>query len=177
MKKFLKITVILFGIFCVYLYIQNTKLSERAVAVGQVRSQTIKEINKKFGAVCGATDGGGVYGVESIGMSFKIPENMEINDARKIIVESAQIFLNNINSSTKLKKHMVKYPFEPKDIHLLFFTKNRNKEELGAFDLFLGNVSYDMRVLEKPHSFEVIHEESFEEALKIVETQKELKTL
>ena len=175
MKKFLKVSVVFAGIFFAYLYVHNTKLSERELAEQQVDWQTIKEINKKYEAICVSTGGGGVCGARFLSLAFNLPKDLDdidINTARTMIVDAAQIFLNNINTSTKLKKHMIKYPFETEDIHVAFYTKTFDVGKLSIISSYLGNVYYEVNDSSPAHS-SVIFEETFEEALKIVETQKE----
>ncbi len=98
-------------------------------------------------------------------------EKLDMNNARKKLILCAEEYLNEINTNEELKKYLYKHPFTNKEIYfcISFFESNgqRLKDEYITSCALDEDIIY-YTVEYSDGSFERIHEETYEEALGIV---------
>lgn len=151
-------------------------------SMNQVVLKTQKEIEKTYDAKISAVGSGAAHGVYSMTMNFSIQKNLSVDKARRLMVDCAQCFLENINSNTTLRPYLVEYPFPPSRISMSFWITDgtydpiRTPGILKSISLDDGIIRYNtvskkgvVRVGDKAV---LMHEETFEEAKRIVENEK-----
>ena len=157
----------------------TSRLSEKELAVNIVQNKASETIASSFEIIpCGS---GGImqYEIKGLSLHFQSFRAIDLNSARKLIVESSQIFLNEVNSSEAIRPYLEEYPFPPSriDITISFHNSNNKSAEInkiafarirnGKVECFYGdpNLCFDKIALE----------ETYKEALAKVEEAKWLK--
>ncbi len=113
--------------------------------------------------------GGMMYEIENLHLSFLSFDNQKLFQARDLIVFSIRLFLKNINTNEKIRPYLKSYPFTSKNISIFINIQNADTS-INGVALTANKIVYDVPGKEK--TFEQIHEETYEEALKIVESEK-----
>ena len=171
MKKFIIIFVIIlfvFGLWGINRILEFDKPSERSKLTDKVTIVTAKEIYKRLELKCVGTGGGDAHDVRMLFMAFKSYEPFDIQKGRKLIVECVTEYLKNINANEPLRSYLHNYPFLPENIKMVIFGPNLIEDlpNLKSVSLREGTIEYRIeRSLDSP--LENIHEETFQEALKI----------
>ncbi|KPK33082.1 MAG: hypothetical protein AMS24_02180, partial [Chlamydiae bacterium SM23_39] len=99
-------------------------------------------------------------------------EPYDIDKARELLVYAAEVFLNEFNSFEKIRPYLANYPFTSKNIDLSIFfhdEKNNSYASPHLTYVFLGygeTVNYVKK--NENNQFQTVHEETYEEALAIV---------
>jgi len=118
--------------------------------------------------------GGSMLGIDACSLDFSYyrDKGVEIEEARKDIVEVACKYLKFINQKKELRPFLINFPFDPSNIEIAFFVhdKEGNKVPQGSLILIQavnGKISYYVAPFEVKS--EPILEETFEEALQKVQ--------
>lgn len=99
---------------------------------------------------------------------FNVEALPNIDYARRIEVQSLQDFLYFINSEDGIQKYLVEYPFKIKFIKVSFISKDL-QNGLSSVSNFENEIRYRKYKLDESIGpSDVVHEETFEEALKIL---------
>jgi hypothetical protein len=111
--------------------------------------------------------------IRMLSISFNYYKSVGIEEARELIVPAVTTFLNEINSNEEIRSYLKNYPFEAKNIEVVIFIcepdgRNVRPDQLSAITARNGIVSYK---IDNPESklFAVVHQETYEEALQILE--------
>ncbi len=136
--------------------------------------KTVSErLNKKYGlkliAIGGGEDKDGVWLLSA--MYQRIDSKMtEIEEARKIILDCTEEFLNAANHDAEFRPYMQIYPFTPKNLEISILNYDENHREvhfpfISAFSINYGFISYKSLgpELKLPYAQKVT--ETYEEAL------------
>ena len=114
-----------------------------------------------------------MYNVKKLHIEFISDQSIDIKKGRKLIIYCAQKFLHNINSNKEIRPYLYSSPFGFKDIDIALYFNDKDslkKNTLNTISMFYGKISYD--VSDEVAVLKTIHTESYEEALKIVEKEK-----
>ncbi|NGX64035.1 MAG: hypothetical protein KR126chlam6_01459 [Candidatus Anoxychlamydiales bacterium] len=114
-----------------------------------------------------------MYDVKKLAISFVCNYEINMKEGRELIVYSVHKFLSNINSNEQIRPYLNEFPFQVKDIDIAISFKVREKIKKDSIDfvsIYYGKVFYD--ISDKEEVLKTIHEETYEEALKIVESEK-----
>lgn len=138
--------------------------------------QAQEDIEKRFKVACCAYGGGKVGGLQYLSLNFSLSKNCSIEEARRIIVEGAVIFRNNIDSVRMLRPVIGSYPFLIERLGLVFFLNDPEthrdfpRGSLMKVKIFNGKVLY--QTCNECNKIYSLYEEPFEEALRIVEEER-----
>lgn len=107
--------------------------------------------------------------IQAMDMSFEFYQEIDLIQARKLIVCVIYEYLSDINSSKELKPYLHEYPFTAKNIEIRIWIYNSDKSRLPAENIYYissinGMLEYYIR--SEPH--QPVYEETYEDALKIV---------
>ena len=173
MRKIMKHAIVSTMLFMVFLLnprmmsaIDCDRLADR------VSMDTAKVLEEKYHVQLIGTGGGAMHGVEQLSLSFEISPPVSIHQARKIAVDSAEIFLGKINSDKALRPYLAEYPFPVSRINLNFFVKNasmyKTSETLSVFGLVFcrkrKQMMVDYAVYDKEMVSKEVLVERYEEA-------------
>ena len=136
-------------------------------------NKTANELKKEKRLHLIGHGGSMMYDVKKLGISFVSIDEITIEEGRKLIQYCAQKLLSNINSNKQIRPYLNTVPFEVKDIDVAISFRERDTEKNYSIDfisMHYGKIIYD--ISDKEEVLKTIHEETYEEALKIVESEK-----
>jgi len=116
---------------------------------------------------CG-TGGGCLYNIRMLALSCNYHKEIEIGEARQLLVKAGILFLKTANEHEKARPFFANNPFGLKNIELRFFLQRKDGSEFGpdklsCICLLDGKLTYDiMPTINRP--FITVYEETFEEA-------------
>jgi len=171
-KRFIILAICLSGVFVLTNYNFFSKEPEKVVLKRKVMARTIKKLKKEKNLYCIGFGGFGVKVVEMSALSFVHEgEPYDIDKARELLVYAAEVFLNEFNSFEKIRAYLANYPFTSKNIDLtIFFNDEKNYGYIAPhlIYVYLGQGGIVKYVVDENNQFKKIHEETYEEALAIV---------
>jgi len=102
-----------------------------------------------------------------MGFQFRKPVSLEM--ARKLLIDSIQEYLSEINSSEKIRPYLHNYPFTAQNIQIKIFFCNPDGSEVAPDQINVasaveGKMFYYIDYSEK-HTLKEIHKETYEEAV------------
>lgn len=111
-----------------------------------------------------------------IGIHFQILRVLDKDEGRKILMDSIEVLLNEINSDLNLKPYLNEYPFTVNNIEIEIFTyfpdaKFAYYPNIGIFSLNRGQIKFLSLPAEKSYGYASREVETYEEALKIIKTK------
>lgn len=115
--------------------------------------------------------------IEGISLDFHLQKNVNIEEARKLLVGSVEELLHRINNDVGIRPFLHNYPFTNNNLWFSIGFKDKNNKfvlppNIAMASLILGKISYGLEDLKEPLLFDEIHEETYEEALKIYQSEK-----
>jgi hypothetical protein len=147
---------------------KNFEISELDYTSNQVIVDFAKKMQKKELHACGLggrEDKGKVMDFEVV---FQYGKVLDIPTARGLIVETILLFVDEINNNEAVRKYLHHYPFTPHDVIVAILPDcSSSDEEDSDFvrtSAQLGRISY----YGKKNPYVDLHEETFEEARKIL---------
>lgn len=139
--------------------------SKQALAT-EVFNQTILQLREKGLRACGYGSGM-MYQIRMLALSFDYYKEIDINEARELLITAATVFLNNVNMHDLIPPFLQNYPFAPKNIEIRIYIykpdgKSPDAGKLAVASIIDGNLRF--KIMSDEQKLEIIHEESFEEA-------------
>ncbi len=146
------------------------RMSDRMV------SKYVKEIKKEYGFQVDVIGGGMMGAVNLVTIGFAVQQNVDKNQGRRIAVECVEKLLKKYNENEQIRPFLKNYPFDTSNIkmYLSFIDENRDRVDKKYIALItIGNnvVCYSKYDPETKWFFDD-QEESYDEALRIVEAEK-----
>ena len=122
--------------------------------------------------------GGGMMGdIYCIAGSFQFFHPVTQMEARQLLVDAVDVYLQEINSNKVVRPYLHEYPFPVKDIEIRVWIKNPDRPNVAADQIeymsaINGVLCYDLP--DKPGSYKnnLLHEETYEEAVQILQNQR-----
>jgi hypothetical protein len=141
--------------------------SEKGRIASEIRSQTARKLEAEMGLIPFGFGGQMMGQIERLCLTFQYRHPVNIENARRILVQAGSKFMNEINSNEKVRQYLSNYPFEPKNIEIKIVLKKTNgskveKGELALIALRDGMLQYNFN--DSDYSFKTI-EETYEQAL------------
>lgn len=148
-------------------------------------NNTVKILSKRYQLKCMGFGEAAFHGpYTEMSLSFQIDRPLSKDEGRKMLLDAAQEFLKAINSNEQLKPYLDPSPFEINSIVITIFPNEPDGRDvfypnIAVFKLIQGNITYksDTPKGQNKGSFFLRETESYEEALKIVESQKDQNAL
>jgi hypothetical protein len=142
-----------------------------------------KEMKKDFGLVFIGSGGRMSEDVDAISVRFLAYQRAGIEEARELEVKSTEKLLKMINEHKKIRSYLREYPFVSKRVNVSISFKDPNNRRyvdgsVAVVSNVNGKVYYDKAEPSKTDITEELidmHEETYEEALKIVNEGKNMK--
>jgi hypothetical protein len=148
---------------------QKVSLKERTA--DSLMNSYSRELQKKNVYLAGS--GGAMYDkITSLMLQYDKIARLDIEETRKLYIESVAGFINKVDNCAEIQPFLKDHPFTYKNVGfgIGFFDKNHKfvpPPYISYVSLIKGDVLY--RVYhEETGRFEVVHQEPYEEAFKIV---------
>ncbi len=139
--------------------------SKQSLAI-EVRNQTILQLREK--GLCAFGYGSRMmYQIARLSLDFNYYKEIDINEARELLMTSGRVFLKNVNSNELIPPFLQNYPFEPENIEVAIYVRKPNgrqpdTDKLAIVTLIDGILKY--KIMPDEYSLETIYQETFEEA-------------
>lgn len=174
----------------------------------EITNAFARDMKKKYGLVCVGSGGRMANGVNAFCLRFHAYRRATVEEAREMLVTSAQMLVDRVNAHEKIRPYLNEYPFTWRgaDIQIAFHNRQGNTTYYLDGSVALaqigerattrkGFLAYDKAELQKKKGVDFIDfdgtvelgkvterevfvdimEESYEEALKIVEEKQAAK--
>ncbi|NGX36948.1 MAG: hypothetical protein K1000chlam2_00094 [Chlamydiae bacterium] len=149
----------------------QSEIPEPDLTVHQIMDDTIEILQKKYNIhPCGI----GMNGkFEYLEISFEVRRPLEKDEAREMLFDCADEFLKKINSNEKIRPYLKNYPFDLKNVGIVFFIKNIDRRDLFDPNISVSlthhsGVVYFTNDPENTFRYKKTYKETHEEALKLV---------
>ena len=145
--------------------------------VNEVTNEFIEKASKKYGIKVYGSGGSMPFDVLNIEVYFSVKKRGTIKEARELIINLKEMFVQIINDHEKLRPYLRIYPFtiDRAEVILSFCDKNgfQYKDRSPCFVLLgKGKKIYYMCLNKLGNKHENLYEEPYEEAVKIVREQE-----
>lgn len=184
MAKHVKFLIVIFLMILLELRV-NAKEYEAPLYeryADEVTNAFLKEVYNKYGFECEATGGRMPHDVEEISVSLCANQTATVEQARELEIKLTERFAQIINAHEKIRPFLREYPFPSNRarVTISFRVSKKKKESFKDDEVFLvfqakKRIYYQACNYENPYLLKDINDESYEEALKIVQIKKEKK--
>ena len=152
--------------------------SKRQKIAQQTVQNISKTLNKRYQLLYKNLSGSGSNNqYKKIGIYFDLFQIVDKEESRKILVGCVEEMLKQINTNLDLRPYLQSFPFTVENIELVIYIRQEGKQlvyypDLGVLSVWGGLVRYKTEEENKyKTSFYTEDEESYAEALKIVQAQ------
>ncbi len=145
--------------------------SDKEKITNEIMKKAAIKIRKETGLIPCGTGGQMMNQIKMLYLAFDCREPVDVNRARELLVAVVQEFSAEINGDERIRPYLVKFPFEPKNIKIDIFIRNRNGIDFGEGTICVvsadnGILIYDAHDANK--NYNTLHQETYEEALQKV---------
>ena len=136
-----------------------------------------KKLKTTPGLHCIGTGGGMMNHIRMMAMSFQLFREVDLPEARRILVSVTTEYLKEINDSKRVRPYLKEYPFRVENIEIMIFIRKENNDDVGPNQINYMSANRGLLkycLPDKPGSYveQILHEETYEEALKIVREEE-----
>jgi hypothetical protein len=165
MKYLLCLVVIALTIFagCHFFEPRYIKLAD------QITLKTAKQLQQEDNLALVGTGGQMMHDIQMMAMSFYLYHEVDLNEARALLIHAVNQYLLAINSDEKIRPYLHEYPFTAKNLEVRIWAFNADGSEVPLDKIYYlcaigGIFKY---YLNEPETFsrKLIHKETFEEAV------------
>lgn len=143
----------------------NTSTTDYEKLADKIAISTAKKLEKEKGLILLGTGGRMMNEIEIMSISFEYRKDVEIDQARKLLIEAAEEYLSEINADEKIRPYLHNYPFTPDNIKIEIYFRgiklSFDKVHIAAVSD--GKVSY---YIKDDYTLRTIKVEAYEEASK-----------
>lgn len=142
-----------------------------------ITAKTAEKLKREKGLICVGTGGQMMGDIQVMDMGFNFYEVVSIDTARQLLIDAAQEYLSAINASEEVRPYLHDYPFTAKNVEIVIYFYNSDGHKVPSSKLNIaaaeqGKLFYYIDYPEKS-ALKTIHEETYEDALKIVDLKLE----
>lgn len=148
------------------------EVPKKEIIENQIIFKTGKELEKEKQLTLVGFGGSSLKEFGHIAVSFDYFHPLNMEKARELIIYTSSQLLKNLNNNESLRDPQIG-AYEVKNIKIMIFCYMPNKSSakppnLGSVWLIKNKIYYNLR----EENIKTIHEETYEEALKIVKIEK-----
>lgn len=156
----------------------NYQITEDEKLVDAITAITAKKLQTEKNLILIGTGGSMMDGVEKLAMSFHYYKEIELAEARNLIVKAITEYLSGINNNQALRPYLVNYPFEAKNLEIRIWILNPDGSDpkVGKLEFISARKGVLKYYVEQQDSIrgKIIHTETYEEALNRLNDPKKL---
>ncbi len=159
-------------VLCILFFVVSSSFTYVEEA-NKIINRITTEVCKQTGLRAFGTGGSMCQDVEGLDLAFIKNELLNLDKARIYYVKTALIALNTVNSNKTIRPYLHNYPFTLANfnlsIHFLDSNSNDPKPPLIARIMNFNNlIEYETKRTDIPHKYDTVHQETLEEAIRIV---------
>jgi len=137
---------------------------------GKITEKTAKKLKEQKNLCLVGTGGGMMNDIQAMHMSFYFYQEVDLKTARELLVYAISEYLSAINSNTEIRPYLHQYPFTAKNLEIRIWIYKPDRSELPPNEIdyiadINGILEYHVQGADPRQS---IHEETYEEALELV---------
>jgi len=181
MKRLFFILSILF--FVIFAMTRCDSLKEDEIIARRLMYRVIDVLESRYQLrYIAYSEAGDKNGYKKIGLDFNRFGKMSKDEGRKIIIDCVNVLLNEINSDPKLQPFLIDKPFTINNVRIVIivFTsegKDIFYPDIRVFSAFGGKINYSTKSPDHKYNYYTREEETFEEAMRIIEAQNKEKEI
>jgi hypothetical protein len=175
--------IFLFGLLAFCTCACRYKNSDYEALVDEVTTETAYQLMREDQLYIIGTGGGLMREIHRISMDFQCLQEMDLMQAREVLVSALEKYLSNINNSDKVRPYLHNYPFQIKDIEIAIFFMKPNRDDrpfntIRVASASRGRLEYDAHGKKNPYStYFIVCEETYEEAVEKLAQEKARRSL
>jgi len=140
--------------------------------VNLITAKTAKKLENEKSLILIGTGGSMMDDIKMLMMGFEYRKAVNIAMARKLLIDSVEEYLSEINANEVIRAHLHNYPFTSKNIEIVIYIRNPDGskvalDEFKVISALEGKMFYYVDCPEK-HTLKAVYEETYEEALQLV---------
>jgi len=164
----------LFPLVSLLLNFGCSRNSEHIFIADQLTEQTADQLKKEKGLSLIAIGGQMMGDIQTMGVEFQYLQLLNIEEARKMIIYTVHTYLKNINSNKKIRPYLHNYPFTINNVRVAILVcqpdgDSPSKGNIRHISISRGILTYTLARPDKTSRMPILLEETYAEALKIVE--------
>ncbi len=177
MKKKIFIWICFFC--CLLLFIMgcdNRTESEKLARRAMHKTAVILEKRHQMKFI-GWSEGGDEHYYNNVGLNFKVFRVLSKEEGRIMLIDGVEELVKEFNATPELQPFLNPAPFMPSNVkmHIYDYQPDGGKlyyPNIVVFSAYDGKVQYSTKIPEKEFGYYTQDEETYEEALNIVRSQK-----
>ena len=146
----------------------------------KITARTAKKLSKKYQLDPVGSGGSMMHDVKKLALSFNCYHPLSIDESRRLVVDCVNEYLKSVNENKEIRPYLHNFPFNEQNIELAIFIFEDNKftkiqpGQVSSVSTLNGKIRYKTRSAEDQYKRETLHQETYEEALRIVKEQGRL---
>jgi hypothetical protein len=153
----------------------NDRLPDYEKIANNITERTAKKLEAQKNLCLVGTGGKMMNDIQAMDMSFYYYQEINLKKARELIVYAISEYLLAINSNTEVRPYLHEYPFTAKNVEIDIWICEPNGaypplDKIYYISAIDGNLTYYLD-LPETYSRQAICKETYEEALKIVNSR------
>ncbi len=143
----------------------------------RITKQVALKLFQEKNLQCAGRGGGMMSNIRIMALGFDLLHEVTLTEARELTVYAITEYLKSINNSKEIRPYLQNYPFKLENIEIrIWIYKSDNKSvPLGKIDSISavkGTLTYRIACGSQSYANRELCEETYEEALKIVEAEE-----
>jgi len=178
----------LFFIFCILFFVifamtRCDSRKEDAIIAHRLMYRVIDVLESRYQLrYIGRSEAGDKTGYNKIGLLFNKFGKMSKDEGRKVTVDSVNLLLNEINSDPQLQPFLIEKPFTLSNVEIVIFIYTSEVKDIFFPDIRVfaarrGKIRYSTSSPDQKYGYYTEEEETFEEAMRIIEAQNKEKEI
>lgn len=169
MRVILLIFLTIFITSCDPPYTDTSYMPTNGALASEVRNQTFVQLKNEYGLIpFGVGDGIGDK-IRMLALCFRYNKEINIDEARELLMKAGTLFLKNINSNERIRPHLKNDPFRPENIEIIIYLQkpdgsSPNIGNLTIISMIDGVLAYKAD-LPDSYQLKTVYKETFEEAV------------
>ena len=182
-KRLIIVSFILIPIVS-WIFISGTKMEyvipEYEKISDKITAKTAKKLSKKYQLDPAGSGGSMMHDVEMLALSFNCYRPLSIDESRRLVVGCVNEYLNSVNENKEIRPYLHNFPFTEENLEIvIFFYENNNFKDVqpgqvSCASTVKGKIFYHTKDSQDEYKLETLHQETYEEALRIVKEQGRL---
>ena len=157
------------------------RISKKERISDKITAEVAKKIKEEIGLSLMGTGGGMMRQIHTLAMSFQCYDHLTIDQARELLVYCSEKYLYEINSNEQIRPYLQNYPFKVKNIEIRIFVYKSSEHPVPPGGLSVvtavnGLLEYETSQPHPPR-LKTIHEETYEQALRILSERHPFKNI
>src|SRR6185295_6324223 len=94
----------------------------------KIKQKTARQLAKQYHLSFSGFGGQGMVVTRTMDLAFDTSTSYTIDEARRLLINSAEIFIQNVNGNHAIRPYLVEYPFPISRIGITVYCNNKKQE-------------------------------------------------